>query len=281
MKYAYYPGCAGESTAKEYDDSVKEVCQILGIELEELEDWNCCGASSGHSTSYLMSHALAGRNLAIAEKAGLDTVAPCPACFLRLKATRHEVLKNDSLQKELEKVLGTKYTAAYDARNILDIIYNDVGLEKVREKVVKPLKGLKLVCYYGCYLVRPPEVVCFDEPENPRSMDELLITLGAEIPDWSAKVDCCGGSFSLSRKDIVIKLVSDITGAAREVGADGIVTACGLCETNLDTRQGSDPLPIFYFTELMGLAMGSTKAKSWFKKHITSPLKLLGSYGLI
>ena len=281
MKYAYYPGCSLESTAKEYDDSVREVFRILGVELEELEDWVCCGASSAHSSNYMLSHALPGRDLAIAEKTGLDVMAPCPACFLRLKATRHDVLHDDGLRQELERILGLEYSAKHDVKNILDVLYLDVGIENIRDKVTKPLKGLKLVSYYGCYLVRPPEVVCFDDPENPQSMDEILSVLGVDIRDWAGKVDCCGGSLSLSRKDIAINLVEGIVKVAREVEAEGIVTACPLCQANLDTRQEAEPLPIFYLTELIGLAMGSPKAGSWFGKHIASPLKLLGSYALM
>ncbi len=283
MKYAYYPGCSLESTAKVYDLSVRAVCSNLGIELAELPDWSCCGASSGHSTNRWLAHALAGRNLALAERVGLDIAVACPACYLRLRTTYKE-MKDDSQQRdELVKLIDMPYEARYYTRHLLDIIYNDISPEKLKKRLAKHLGGLKLACYYGCYLVRPPEVVGFDDPENPKSMDMLLDALGAEVRDWSGKVDCCGGSLSLSKREIALQLVAEITEVARKAGAQAIVTACSLCHSNLETRQatdGQDRLPIFYFTELIGLAIGIDEAKSWLKKHMISPLSLLASHGL-
>ncbi len=280
MKYAYYPGCSQETTAKEYNESVLAVCRELGIELAELPDWNCCGASSGHAMDYWLSHALTGRNLAIAEREGMDMAVVCPACFLRLKATQHEFKSEAKLRERLPELIDLPYEAKYEVRHLLDIICNTVGLEKVKEKVKKPLTGLKVVSYYGCYLVRPPELTGFDDPENPQTMDRLLKALGAEVLDWRAKVDCCGGSLSLTKRDIVKKLVAGICDAAREAGAEAIVTACGLCDANLESRQaGNAPLPVFFFTELMGLALGCN-TKAWFNKHLISSAKLLREHGL-
>jgi heterodisulfide reductase subunit B len=284
LKYAYYPGCSLEAAlAKEYDLSTKAVCEKLGIELEELHDWNCCGASSGHSTSYLLNHAIVGRNLAIAEKQGLDIAAACPACYVRLKHTRHEVMEKSELKKQVVEATGLPYEAKYDVRHILDILCNDIGIDAIKEKVTRPLTGLKLVAYYGCFLVRPPKVVAFDDPENPQSMDKVLAALGADVRDWAGKVDCCGGSLALTKRDIVVRLVREIVEMARGVGAEALVAACPLCQMNLDDRQdfGGSPLPVFYFTELVGLAMGDPGAKNWFKKHLVSPEKLLKSHSLL
>lgn len=283
MKYAYYPGCSLESTAKEYGQSVKAVCHELGIELEELEDWNCCGASSAHCTNFRLSHALAGRNLALAEKQGLDIAVACAACFLRLKATKHEFEVDARVKEELPHLIGMPYEAKHDIHHLLGIVSNAAILPAVRKRVRKPLTGLKLASYYGCFLVRPPKVTQFDDPENPQSMDMLMDALGAEAVDWSGKVDCCGGSFALTRTDIVAKLVSEIVDMARGAGAEAIVTACPLCMANLESRQnpkGEKPLPIFYFSELMGLAFGLSEARGWFKKHLVSPVALLTSHGL-
>jgi len=283
LKYAYYPGCSLTSTAREYDLSVRAICSSLGIELTELADWNCCGASSGHSTNRWLAHALAGRNLALAERAGLDIAVACPACYVRLRTT-HQEMKDDPQQRdELANLLDMPYEVKYGTRHLLDIIFNDVGLEELKKRVVKPLKALKLACYYGCYLVRPPDVVAFDDPENPVSMDMLLDALGAEVRDWSGKVDCCGGSLSLSKREIASRLVAEIIEMAQRAGAQAIVTACPLCHSNLEMRQAAgkqNRLPIFYFTELIGLAIGITEARSWFKKHMISPLNLLASQGL-
>ncbi len=223
MKYAYYPGCSLESTAKEYGQSVKAVCHELGIELEELEDWNCCGASSAHCTNFRLSHALAGRNLALAEKQGLDIAVACAACFLRLKSTKHEFEVDARVKEELPHLIGMPYEAKHDIHHLLGIVSNAAILPAVRKRVRKPLTGLKLASYYGCFLVRPPKVTQFDDPENPQSMDMLMDALGAEAVDWSGKVDCCGGSFALTRTDIVAKLVSEIVDMARGAGAEAIV----------------------------------------------------------
>jgi heterodisulfide reductase subunit B len=283
LKYAYYPGCSLTSTATEYDLSVRAVCSSLGIELTDLANWNCCGASSGHSTNRWLAHALAGRNLALAEREGLDIAVACPACYVRLRTTYQEMKDNPKQRDELADLLDMPYEVKYGTRHLLDIIFHDIGPEELKKRVVKPLKALKLACYYGCYLVRPPAVVAFDDPENPQSMDMLLDALGAEVRDWSGKVDCCGGSLSLSKREIASQLVADITEMAQRAGAQAIVTACPLCHSNLEMRQAAgkqNRLPVFYFTELIGLAIGITEARSWLKKHMISPLNLLASQGL-
>ena len=257
QRYAYYPGCALETMAEEYNRSITEVSHALGIELVEIPDWSCCGASSAHMTDYWLAHGLAARNLALAEKQGLDIAVACPACFQRLKSTQLELSSNPELAGRLREQVGWTGEAKYRIRHILDIIYHDVGTERIKEKVTTPLEGLKVACYYGCYLVRPPKLIGFDDPENPQLMDRVLEAAGAEVLDWDGKVDCCGGSLSLSEKGIAAKLVAHITEAAKVVGADALVTACPLCQLNLETRQGREkPLPVFYFTELLGLALG-------------------------
>jgi heterodisulfide reductase subunit B len=276
VKYAFYPGCTQESTAEEFGLSTKAVCRELGIELEEIPDWSCCGASSGHFLDETLSDALPARNLAIAERQGLDTVVVCAACYLRLRTTRHKVAESPEFGKQLADRIGMAYEARYGVKHLLDIIVNDLGLDEVRKKVRKPLRGLRLAAYYGCYIVRPPDVVGFDDPENPTSMDRLLDAIGAEAVDWGAKVDCCGGSLILSRDDIAMKLLGGVIERAREVEADAIVVACPMCHANLDMRQsGSDPIPVLYFTELIGLALGLPEAEGWFRKHMVNPLNLL------
>ena len=284
LKYSYYPGCSLESTAKEYDQSIREAARILDVELVELEDWSCCGASSGHCTNHRLSLALPARNLAIVEKEGLNMAVACAACFLRFKQTNHELRANDELRQEIENIIGMPYKGNVEVRHLVDIFSREVGLEEIKRRVKKPLKGLKLAAYYGCYLVRPPEVTQFDDPENPRLIDDLLDTLGAEAVDWSHKVECCGGNLLLSRVDIVIKLVGDICQAASDAGAEAIVTACPLCMANLDTRQpGPQLMPILHFSELLGLALGvdSKTTSSWWKRHIVSPEDALKAHNLL
>jgi heterodisulfide reductase subunit B len=274
LKFSYYPGCSLESTAQEYDHSVRAVSEMLGIELMELSDWSCCGASSGHSTNYQLSIALPARNLALAEKEGWGMAVVCAACFLRFKQTNHDLHDNDVLRQEIATIIGMPYQGGVEVRHFLDIVCRDVGLDEIEYRVKRPLNKLKLVSYYGCYLVRPPEITQFDDSEYPMLMDDLISAIGAEALDWSHKVECCGGNLLLSRPDIVVKLVGDIIQAASDAGADGIVTACPLCQANLDTRQhGPTKLPIFYFSELLGLALGVDEKSltKWWKRHINSP----------
>ncbi len=283
LRYAYYPGCSLETTAREYDLSVREVCSHLGIVLTELHNWSCCGASSGHSTNRQLAYMLAGRNLALAEEMGMDIAVACPACYIRLRNAYNEMQSNKELRDEVSSVMGISFQAERSTRHLLDIICNDIGLENLKTKVVRPLNGLKLAAYYGCYLVRPPELVAFDDPENPQCLDALLTTMGAEVRDWSGKVDCCGGSLSLSKRKITRQLVNELAGMARRAGAEAIVTACPLCHANLEMRQTStdgNKLPVFYFTELIGLALGIAEAKSWLKRHLISTARLLVSLGL-
>ena len=281
MKYAYYPGCSGGTTAREYNESAVAVSRELGIELVELDDWSCCGASSAHSTNHTLSHSLTGRNLAIAEKQQMDTAVICPACYVRLRDTYFHVKNGGMSEEKISGLVEMPYGAKYGVDHLLDIMVNTVGLDPVRERVTKPLKGLKVVSYYGCYLVRPRELTGFDDTENPVSMDRLLEALGAEVLDWSGKIECCSGSGSFTDKGIVKKLVGGIIDAAREVQADLVVTACGLCQANLETRQsGVKKMPAAYFTELMGLAFG-LDAAPWFKKHMINPVPVLKKQGLI
>ncbi len=270
MKFSYYPGCSLHSTAKEYDESTRSVCQSLNVELIELVDWNCCGASAAHSLNHELFVGLCGRNILNAQRMELDIVVPCSACYNNLKRANEE-LKDDSTKREkLEKTLGIPFTNGLQIRHLLDVIYHEVGIEKIQQLVKKPLKNLKLVSYYGCLISRPPEVGDFDSVEQPQSMDRLLEATGAEVMNWSYKTDCCGAGLSLSQAPIVIELVTKIINMAKEAGAECIVTACPMCQANLEMRQIGGNMPIFYFTELLGKALGMPDVQSWFKKHLIS-----------
>lgn len=283
IKYGYYPGCSLEATAKEYNLSIEESAKLLDVELVELEDWNCCGASSGHCTNYELSLALPARNLAIAEKAKLNMAVACAACFLRFKQTNHDLKANDELRQKIEKLIDMPYKGNVEVKHLVDVFVNEVGLDEIKKRVKKPLKGLKVAAYYGCYLVRPPEITQFDDPENPQIIDRLLSAIGAEPVEYTHKVECCGGSLLLARTDIVYKLIEDICRAATDAGAAGIVTACPLCMANLDTRQNKTDVPIIHFSELLGLALGAEKKQYdvWLKKHIHSPVNILKAQNLI
>lgn len=283
LKVSYYPGCSLHGTAKEYDQSVKAVCSALGIELKELEDWSCCGATAAHSTNFKLSVALPARNLSSIEGGEEKTVmVPCAACFNRFKSAQHHLAHDEKLRAEISRIIGRPYTGIAVVKHPIEILHEDIGIEALQKRVVKKLTGLKPVSYYGCLLVRPPEVCQFEDYENPYMLDNILGALGAEVKKWSFKTDCCGGSLTISRTDIVNKLVDRLMSMAREAGANCIVTACPVCLANLDTRASDHlKLPIFYFTELIAFAFGVPGASEWFKMHMVDPTPLMDGLGLM
>jgi heterodisulfide reductase subunit B len=282
VKYTYYPGCTAQTTSVEFGLSTEAVCEVLGVELLELEDWSCCGASSAHSLNHALSLALPGRNIALAQEAGLDMVIPCPACYQNCLSADEAFREDEDWRHQMEALLDFHYTGQGRPRHLLEVINNDLEMEAIQAKVVRPLEGLKVACYYGCVLVRPPEKTGWDDPEHPMTMDRLVEALGAEPVDWSYKVDCCGASLTLSRSDVVVKLANRLVEGAIEAGADCVASACGICQINLDTRQaGEQEMPIFYFTELMGLAFGVPGLGKCWGKHAVDPRPLLRARGLI
>jgi len=287
MKFAYFPGCSLHSTAKEFGDSTVAVCRALGIDLQEIPDWNCCGATSAHATNHELAVALPARSLGLAEKMGLDIVAPCAACYNRLKSAEAAMKDNGELAEKINAELDAKYTGAISVRPLIDPLSTPEMLERLAGLVRKPLTGMKIAGYYGCLLTRPPKVVGFDDPEDPKSIDNIIRTLGAEPVDWHYKTECCGASFSLTRVDMVHKMTHDILLRAKKAGADAIACACPLCQANLDMRQEeieklyktTFALPAMYITELMALAMDLPKTMGYFQKHlvdVTPALKAIG-----
>lgn len=288
MKYAYYPGCSLNSTGVEYNLSTKKVANKLGIELWEIPEWNCCGASAAHSTNHLLALALPARNVAVAEKEGLDIAVPCAACFSRMRAAQKAVRNSPEMKKEIQNVIEMDYQATNNVKSLLDVIINDVGLPKIKNLVTRPLTDMKLAAYYGCLLVRPPEIAELDDPEQPMLMDNLLEALGAQPVDWGFKVECCSAGHATVKPEVGLKMVNDIFENAVANGAEAIVTACPLCFLNLDMRQkallkeyGKDyQMPIFYFTELIGVAFGFKITGEVLKKHFINPLPYLQSKGV-
>lgn len=282
MEFSYYPGCSLHSTALEYNASTKSVFRALDVNLIELEDWNCCGASSAHSLNRTLSLALPARNLAIAQKASRDLVMPCAACFNRHKTADFEMRTAEQQRTAIQDVVGFDFSGTVAVRPILDVVGNTIGLERLKERVTRPLTSLKVVAYYGCLLVRPPEVTQFENPEDPTLMNAVLTALGADTRPWSYATECCGGGLTLTRSDLAARMVNRLADRAREVGAEAIVTSCPLCQLNLEMRQnsGKQKMPAFYFTELIGLAFGVKEAKSWWGKHLIDPTGILESVGL-
>jgi len=281
--YAFYPGCSLESTAAEFAMSTKELCRMLDIELREVDDWVCCGASAAHIRSELMGVALPLINLAAAEKEGLDMMTCCSACHNRMKSSVHEFRENPALLAKVNELAEENFKAETEVFNILEVLAQHVGVEAIREKVVKPLKGLKVACYYGCLLTRLPKELRTDSAEHPQMMDNLLAGVGAEPVDWPHKTECCGASLTLAGRKTVFRLIRELLQKAEEFGADCIAVGCPLCQANLDMYQsdaqssyGDVPsMPIFYFTQLIGLAMGIDATSIGMDKLLVSPFPLL------
>lgn len=263
--YAYFPGCSLEATNRAYDISTRSVVECLGVTLEELEDWNCCGATAYMAVNEKLSFALCARNLAIAETQGRDLVAACSGCYLVLHKTNKYMVENPTLRSEIETMLaagGMQYSGSVRVRHVLDMIVNDLGEEIVRAKVSKALTGLKVAPYYGCQIGRPFGDI--DDPEDPQMMNRLVEWLGAENVSFPVKSKCCGGMMMTTHADTGMALSGKILKCAVDQGADCVVTACPLCQINLEAYQdavsrklGSDcRIPVLYFTQLMGVAFG-------------------------
>lgn len=278
MKYAYYPGCSLSSTGIEYGISTEAIAPLIGLELKEIEDWNCCGASSAHCTDHQLALALPARTLAQAEAMEMDIAVPCAGCFNRLRGAEN-ALKNPKQKAQIEAALGQELKGSSRSYSLLDIVVNQIGVENIKTKVKKPLTGLKLASYYGCLLVRPQNITGFDDTENPQSMDNLMSALGGIALEWPYKVECCGGNLAIPRTDIMLKMTYDILNIAQESGADAIVAACPLCMVNLEMRQKEIEkqyqtklqLPVLYFTELIGLALGLSPQALGMNKHFIDP----------
>lgn len=292
MKYAFYPGCAVHSASKEYGDSCKAVSDVLGVELVEIPDWNCCGAIDAvYSYKPRYAVALDARNLALAEKMGTDITTLCSACYYTLSRT-NQLLRDDSkLKSQVNKALGSidlNYSGNVKVRHFLEVILCDVGLEKVAEKVKHPLTTFNVAPYYGCFLVRPPDLITFDDSDHPTRLEELSETLGASSIDYYGKTRCCGASLGVTTEKVMLELSKNILLSAKDAGANCMITACPLCHFNLDAKQKDIEskfdikidLPVLHFTQLMGLAFGIEPRELGLHKNCVSPNNLLQQYAV-
>jgi heterodisulfide reductase subunit B len=293
MKYAYYPGCSLVSSAKEYNIATKAMCEALEIDATDIEDWNCCGATAGHAISHNLSLALPARNLAIAEESNVDTIiAPCSECFHNL-ATVNKQLKEDESERQLVNTFladsDLEFHGRTEVRHALDIVANDVGYDQLRENTKIDLSKLKIAPYYGCLVVRPPDVANFDRIENPQTMDNIAKALGAEVVDYTDyKTACCGGALILPKEDVALKLIKNLLLAAKRAGANCIIVPCPMCHMNLDAKQQlveetfgiSIDIPVLYFPQLVGLGLGLDPATLGLDKNITSPRRILDLLGI-
>jgi len=270
MKLSYYPGCSLTGSAREYDQSIRELAALLDIELVELADWNCCGASSAHMTDHKLATELSVRNLELAQDEGRDLLVPCAACFHSLRAA--------SLSLQTAKT----YTPKFEILHLTTLLSRSEWLQKISARVLRPLSGLRLACYYGCLSLRPPAVTAAADYENPRGLDLLVESSGAVALPWSHKTECCSGSLTMARPDIAISLVGDIVQAARRAGAQALVTDCPMCQANVESRQpagaeNEPALPVFFATELLCLALADQKKKKPFREHLIDPTKVMAA----
>lgn len=284
MRYAYYPGCSLGASAEDYDRSVRAVFDRLDLELVDLENWNCCGATPAESVDPLLGYVLPARNLALAENKGLEVmVTPCSGCYKNMLKTAKAVKNDQALRDEINEVLGDKEVKGkIEVKHPLEVMVRDYGLEALQERVTRPLAGLVVAPYYGCVI--PRLRTGFDHPENPTSMEGLIAALGAEpISYFPYKTRCCGGGVLLPNEEVALGLTKRLLLAAQEMGANCVMVTCPLCDMLLDAYQPkirshfnlSLDMPIFYFTQLIGLALGMKETELGLEKRIVTPYKLL------
>ena len=287
MKYAYFPGCSIHASAKEYEMAAQAVNKQLDIEFVEIPDWNCCGSIDAvHAYNPLLSVTLAARNLALAEAMSLDIVTLCSACFFTLSRANNVLREDAAMKAKVDKALaeaGLKYSGGVKVRHYLDILTNDVGLDKIRQQVKAPLKGLKVAPYYGCLIVRPTGIQKFDDAEHPMSMDRIVGALGAEAVYYQDKTRCCGASLVITDEDVMLEMAKSPLLTAKKAQADCLVTPCPMCHFNLDAKQKDIEshfkidigLPVLYITQLMGLAFGLSPKELGLHRNIVSPSKIV------
>ena len=277
MKLSFYPGCSLEGMAVDYARSIDAVFQALDIDLIEIDDWSCCGATAAHSLSEAMSVILPARNLYAAEQMGLDIVSCCANCFNRLRFSQQMIQK---------RVLDIPWPVTGDLKihDMTRFLAEPAMIKQIKKRVLKPLNGLKLVCYYGCQMVRPPRITGYTDYENPQTLDRISAATGAQVIDWSYKSTCCGASIGIARREIGNSLTKRLLDKARRAGAEAIVVSCPLCQSNLDMIQKDRleiPIPIFYFTELLRLSFSDRGNPKWFKMHFVDPVSLLKAKRLL
>jgi heterodisulfide reductase subunit B len=265
MRYAYYPGCSLEATGRPYEESVQSVSKALGIELIELEDWNCCGATAYMSINETLSFSLSARNLCQAKKIGDTLVTACSACYTNLRKTETYLADFPEIKNKVNTALaeaGLSYGGGITTKHFLQTVVEDVGLDRVKSLVKQPLSELRVAPYYGCQIARPYGIE--DDSDNPTMMDKLIETIGGTPIYYPMKTVCCGGSLMGIRKEVALRLCRNILLCAQQSGAQCVAVTCPLCQMNLDAFQSSINkaygtnfnLPIVYFTQLMGIAFG-------------------------
>lgn len=266
MKLTYYPGCSLKGTALDYDQSVQDVCTRLGIELVEIPDWNCCGASSAHMTDHEIGMRLPLRNLMLAAELGRDILVPCAACFQRLKAAEKSWKENPEYWD-----IGP-CPEDISIVHISTLLADQATVAKIKAKAQAGFQGIKVACYYGCLSLRHPKITGVSNYEQPDTLETIAASVGAQPVPWSHKTECCSGSLTMARPDIARKLVGDIVAAARRAGAEAMITDCPMCQANVESRQldldDAAHLPVFFGTELVSAALSGSYSARQKKLHL-------------
>ncbi len=290
MKYPYFPGCTLYTKAKKLDDAARECSLRLGFELDELPDWTCCGATFPLVNDQHILLAAPTRILADTEEQGADKlVALCSVCFNVLKRTNHVMRHDEERREKVTDFIERDYHGEIDVMHYLQVLRDDIGFDKLKEKIDKPLDGLKVACYYGCLLLRPVKEIGLDKMENPTIFEDFVRALGAEPVDFPYKIECCGAFQTVHSMDVATRCSRDILKSATKSGADLVITTCPLCQFNLDDRQPeivkSDPgfssIPVVYFTQLLALALGMSAEDLGFERNLIDPLPVLKGKGAV
>ena len=290
MKVSYFPGCTLNTTGKGYDNAVRASAAAVGLDLVELPEWNCCGATYPLIVDNMLELAAPTHVLVSARDQGDSPVltTACSTCYNVLRRTNHFIRQHPEERERINAFIEAEYAGEVEVKDILHLLRDDIGFDTVREKVEVPLKGLKVAAYYGCMVLRPPAEVAYDDPDNPRSLDDLMAALGATPVDYPHKNECCGAYLGVKAPEVTREMAYTILRSARAAGAEGIVTNCPLCQFNLDRRQremaqfhaGFASLPVFYFSQLMGLALGLDKSGYGWERQSVDARPLLRTLGL-
>lgn len=277
MNIGYYPGCALHGSSNDYEQSLRACLGALDVQLGEIKDWICCGATAAHSLNHKLSLALPARNLAVAERDGFKQLfAPCPLCSMQLLKVKKAVA-DERVRKELSEIVEADVRGESEVLNLIQL-FEKIGVDRLKSAVKAPLKSITAACYYGCLLTRPPDVVHFDDFEQPSSMESIVAALGAKTVEWNYKTECCGAGMTMSNEEVVLELAHKILSNAAEHGANCLVVACPMCHVNLDMKQAAVErrfgkklgMVVYYLSDLVGLALGLSAEQLGINRHFVT-----------
>jgi len=287
MRVSYFPGCTLKTTGKGFDNAVRASTAAVGLELAELPDWNCCGATYPLIIDNMLELAAPAHVLVSAREQGEMVTTACTTCYNVLKRTNLFIRQHEEERDRINTFIEAEYNGEVEVKDILHLLRDDIGFESIRDKVQMPLQDLSVASYYGCMVLRPPDQVAYDDPDHPESLDDLMAALGATPIDFPHKNECCGAYLAVSNPTVTREMVYTILQSAQAAGAEAVATNCPLCQFNLDKQQaemrktyaGYRPVPVFYFSQLMGLALGLDPSDYGWERHYIDARPLLRERG--